>query len=255
MNPSKITQNDNPDKALIGLAFCLLGRAEAILLARAAGFGLVLVDMEHGPLGFSELGQMAAAGRAADLPVWVRVPDVTGQMSRALDCGATGLIVPHVDSLEEARQIVRACRFAPLGARSLPGPVPALDFTSPGADALCEGLETGLTLAPMIESAAGLDCCEDIAALPGIDMLVVGTNDLADGLGLRGQLDHPALLDAFKRVAKAAHGAGKTWGVMGLPPRLLKSHAHALGAALIVATNDTNLLAEGGRALLANIAD
>ena len=116
-----------------GLAFCLLGRAEAILLARGAGFGFAVVDMEHGPLGMSELGQMAAAGLASRFPVYGRV---TGPMSpdiaRVLDCGAVGVIVPHVDSVDDARRIVRAChvRFPAPCRRSITARPPPESFAT-----------------------------------------------------------------------------------------------------------------------------
>ncbi|MCA0996813.1 HpcH/HpaI aldolase family protein [Alloyangia pacifica] len=234
-----------------GLAFCLLGRAEAVLLARGAGFDFAVIDMEHGPLGMSELGQAAAAGIAAGLPVFGRVtgpgsPDI----ARVLDCGASGVIVPHVDSLSDARRIAEACRFAPRGTRALPGPLPALDYRVVPAAELTEEAEKGVKVIAMIESAAALAAVEDIAAVPGIDMLMIGSNDLADGIGRRGQLDHPDVAAAFARIAAAATGNGCAFGVMGLPQALLQSHALDLGASHIVASNETNLIAEGGAALL-----
>ncbi|NDV99878.1 HpcH/HpaI aldolase/citrate lyase family protein [Salipiger sp. PrR002] len=234
-----------------GLAFCLLGRAEAVLLARGAGFDFAVIDMEHGPLGMSELGQAAAAGVAAGLPVFGRVtgpgsPDI----ARVLDCGASGVIVPHVDSASDARRIAEACRFAPRGTRALPGPLPALDYRVVPAAELTEEAEKAVKVIAMIESAAALAAVEDIAAEPGIDMLMIGSNDLADGIGRRGQLDHPDVAAAFARIAAAATGNGCAFGVMGLPLALLQSHALDLGASHIVATNETNLIAEGGAALL-----
>lgn len=251
MNSSPENRQDaNTPARRIGLALCLLGRAEAVILARSAGFDLAILDMEHGPLGLDALGQVAAAGLAADFPVWGRVggPD-SGDLARVLDCGASGLIVPHVDSEADARRIVRACRFAPLGARSIPGPVPGLGYALLPARDLCAAAGRDTTIAAMIESAKGLDAVDAIAAVEGLDMLVIGTNDLADGLGLRGQPDHPKVLAAFRRIARAAADHGKGFGVMGLPPHLIATHAPDAG--LIVATNDTNLLIEGGSAVVA----
>ncbi|MTH79089.1 aldolase [Paracoccus aestuariivivens] len=237
---------------MIGIGLCILGRAEAVPLARGAGFDLALVDMEHGMLGLEALGQIAAAGHMAGFPVWARVtgPRST-DLARVLDCGATGLIVPHVDSADEARHIVQKCRFAPLGARSIPAPLPTLDYRLLPAVELCEQAGRGITLAAMIESAAGLDEVEQIAAVEGIDMLVIGTNDLADGLGLRGMSDHPTVLAAFRRIARAVADHGKALGVMGLAEELVTSHAP--DAALIIATNDTNLLVEGGAKLVGRL--
>lgn len=242
------------DDSLLGLAFCLLGRAEAVLLARGAGADFVVIDMEHGPLGIGDLGQSAAAGIAAGIEVWGRVtgprsPDV----ARVLDCGASAVIVPHVDSVEEARHIARLCRFAPRGARALPGPLPALDYGIVPAAELCRRAEDGTRVVAMIESAAALEAAAEIAAVDGIDMLMIGANDLADGIGRRGAPDHPDVAEAFARIAAAARDAGKDFGAMGLPEALIDGYGHALGARALVATNETNLIVEGARALLARI--
>ncbi|MEI4472891.1 HpcH/HpaI aldolase family protein [Frigidibacter sp. MR17.24] len=238
----------------LGLACCLLGRAEAVLLARGAGFDFLVIDMEHGPLGISDLGQAAAAGIAAGLPVWGRVTGPgSGDIARVLDCGASAVVVPHVDTVEQARHIARICRFAPRGARSLPGPLPGLDYRVLPADVLCQGAEAGTQVIAMIESAEGLSAVEAIAAVDGIDMLIIGSNDLADGLGRRGQLDHPDVRAAFARIAAAARAHGKGFGAMGLPPALVGSHALALGATALVATNETNLIVQGGAALIAGL--
>lgn len=251
---SNLGQDENASSPAYGLAFCVLGRAEAVLMARGAGFDFVVADMEHGPIGLGELGQMAATGLAAGLPVLGRVtgpnsPDI----ARVLDCGASGVIVPHVDSPEDAQRVAKACRFAPRGGRALPGPLPSLDYALVPAKELVERAERNVEVIAMIESAPALDAVDQIAATPGIDMLMIGTNDLADGIGLRGQIDHPALLEAFQRIAGAAARHGCGFGVMGLPEALVESHALALGARAIVATNETNLILEGGAALLSRL--
>ena len=121
------------------------------------------------------------------------------------------------------------------------------------APALAEAAERDSSVIAMIESAAGLAAVDQIAATPGIDMLMIGTNDLADGIGLRGQTQHPALLEAFRRIATAARDNLCGFGIMGLPPELIQSHAIALGATAIVVTNETNLISQGGAALLRTI--
>lgn len=248
---SNIGQDENARVPRFGLAFCLLGRAEAILMARGAGFDFAVIDMEHGPLGLGELGQAAAAGLAAGFAVFGRVTGpASPDIARVLDCGATGVIVPHVDSAEDAARIAQACRFAPRGARALPGPLPALDYRVVPAAELTETAERQVEVIAMIESAAALAAVEEIAATPGIDMLMIGSNDLADGIGRRGDLAHPEVRAAFARIASAARDNGIGFGVMGLPPALVQSHALELGAGTLVATNETNLIAEGGAALL-----
>ncbi|TYC61986.1 aldolase [Rhodobacterales bacterium] len=224
------------------------------MLARGAGFAFAVVDMEHGPLGIAELGQMAAVGQASRFPVYGRVTGPgSPDLARVLDCGAAGVIVPHVDSPDDARRIVDACRFRPTGSRALPGPLPTFDYHSLPAEELCTRSDTGTQVIAMIESATALDTVEEIAATPGIDGLMIGSNDLADGLGLRGQLRHADFLTACMRIAAAARTHGCSYGIMGLPSDLIQSHAVDLGATLIVATNETNLIIDGGARLLEEV--
>ncbi len=251
---SKNNTSLHPRRSEFGLALCLFGRAESVLLARGAGFDFVVVDMEHGPLGISELGQVASAGYAASFPVYGRVTGpMCGDIARVLDCGATGVIVPHVDTPEQAAHIAMLCKFAPEGRRALPGPLPALDYGIMPAEALCEGAQVGTKVIAMIESAEGLENVDQIAATPGIDVLMIGSNDLADGIGRRGQLEHEEVRQAFVRIADAARENACDFGVMGLPPALIEPYALDLGASIIVVANDTNLIIEGGAAALNRI--
>lgn len=177
----------------------------------------------------------------------------SGDIARVLDCGASGIIVPHVDTPAQAAHIASVCKFAPNGRRALPGPLPALNYGIVPAAELCQRAEQGTKVIAMIESAEALENVDQIAAIPGIDMLMIGSNDLADGIGRRGQLEHEDVRNAFIRIATAAQDNGCDFGVMGLPPALVRPYALDLGATEIVVTNDTNLIIEGGAAALTKI--
>ncbi|MCQ4159501.1 aldolase/citrate lyase family protein [Roseomonas sp. GC11] len=241
-------------EAAYGLAACLLRTAELVPLTRACGFDFLLVDTEHTPLTIGDAATLCVTAQAAGLPALVRVggpehPD----LARVLDIGAQGVVVAHVDSAAQAARIVRLCRFAPAGGRSLPSPLARFGFRMPPAAEMARVVEAETLLVPMIESAAGVAEAEAIAATPGIDALLVGTNDLAADLGHFGAPEHPAVLAAFARIAAAARAHGKAFGVIGLPPALLESHAVALGATLVVVANDVNLLLDGGSAALRQV--
>lgn len=235
---------------MFALAACVLRTPEVVLVARSAGFDLLLIDLEHTPITIGEAGSLAVAARMAGFPALIRVggphhPD----LARALDVGAEGVVVPHVDTPAEAARIVDLCRFAPAGRRSLPAPLPAFGYRMPPAPRFMEEAEATTVIIPMIESRAGLEAVEAIAATPGLDALMVGANDLAADLGLPGQLDHPVVTAAFARVAAAARAEGLSFAVIGVPEPLLGPLGLDLGASLVVATNDINLLVEGGVAL------
>lgn len=247
---TRLTQGDT----VFGLAACLLRTVELVPLTRACDFDFLLVDTEHTPLTIADAATLCVAAQGAGLPTLVRVggPDHP-DLARALDVGADGVVVAHVDSAAQAARIVRACRFAPHGARSLPSPLARFGYRVPAAAEMARVEEATTLVIPMIESAAGLAEAEAIAATPGIDALLIGTNDLAASLGHFGAPEHPEVLDAFARIAAAAQAHGKAFGVIGLPPALLRSHAMALEARFVVVANDVNLLLDAGTAALAQM--
>jgi len=239
---------------MIGLAACVLRSVEILVLAQRCAFDWLLVDMEHTPITIGEAGSLATAGQAAGFPVIVRVggPDHP-DLARVLDCGAEGVLVPHVDSAAQARRIVALCRFAPAGQRSLPSPLARFGFQMPPAEEMMRATDRATLIIAMIESAAGLAEVEQIAAVPGLDALMVGANDLAAGMGYPGKLDHSSVHAAFRHIATAASRHGLAFGVIGVPEALLGPLAHDLGARLIVATNDVNLLLDAGAAMVCRL--
>ncbi len=164
------------------------------------------------------------------------------------------MIVPHVDTADQARRIVQLTRYAPYGNRSVPSPLALFGFRPVDVKTLMAGCEAEVQVTVMIESAEGVAEAEAIAAVPGIDALMVGANDLAVSLGHAGEVGHPDVHAAFARIAAAATAAGKEFAVIGVPDALLESHAFSLGAATVIATNDINLLVDGGTALVAALA-
>lgn len=240
----------------IGLAACVFRSPEILTVARAAGFDFLMVDMEHGSASLAEVANLCLVGQEAKFPVHVRVPSAgSNDLTRVADCGASGIIVPHVDDAETARAIVDRLRFPPLGRRSIPSPVLVTGFRPvPVAELVCAS-EKALRITAMIESAEGLADVEAIAATPGIDAIMVGPNDLAQSLGRSGDIDHPEVRQAFDTIARATLAAGKTFAVIGLPLDRVRSHALDLGATMVVAANEINLLFDAAAERLDRMRD
>lgn len=182
-------------------------------VASRAGYDYVCVDGQHGLHDYGSISAQLAAivlGGSA-LPL-VRVasnePGVIGQM---LDAGAMGIIVPMVNSPEEASAVVRACRYAPAGERSL-GPVGAATRYGPTYVGEANG---AVAVIPMIETVAALEAVEEIAAVDGVDALYVGPSDLSLSMGLQPGVDNddPRFDAALRRIAAAATAAGVIPGV------------------------------------------
>jgi 4-hydroxy-2-oxoheptanedioate aldolase len=175
--------------------------------AAAAGARYVVVDQQHGTVGPVLMAAMLQGIRAGGAAALVRVgANDAFVIGSALDLGADGVIVPLVESSEEAARAVAACRYAPDGVRSFGAIRPA-----PAEPPLC---------LVMVETRAGLERAEEIAATTGLDGIYIGPSDLSLGLGLepRRRLEHPPLLEAIERVRAACDGAGIGCGMHCLEP-------------------------------------
>lgn len=218
-------------------------------IAHTAGFDSVYIDMEHSSFSLEAAGQICMACNHLGVTPLVRVPGLDpAYIARVMDSGAMGIIVPDVESADQARALVRAVKHAPLGGRSLAGAAPQLNYrTYPPADVVRVLDESSMVVA-MIESQTGLDAVEDIAAVDGLDMILVGANDLSVGLGIAGQMDHPKVHDAYLRVIKACQANGVSVGIGGLGgwPDLIRQYLE-LGAGYVSTGNDITFLSTAAK--------
>lgn len=175
----------------------------------------LLVDTEHGAINEETLEDMVRAIRAASASVTplVRVAaNDVALIKKALDRGAMGVLVPLVDSPDQARLAVAACRYPPLGVRGVAGTRASRyglamgDYFASWNDDVVVGVQ--------IETRPALESVEAIAQVPGVDLLFVGPNDLSASLGLFRQFDHPDYVAAVRRILRAARAAGKAAGYM-----------------------------------------
>jgi 4-hydroxy-2-oxoheptanedioate aldolase len=198
----------------------LVRGVEIARIARSAGFDSLYVDMEHCTLSLETTGQICMAALAEGITPFVRVPANTPDyITRVLDGGAMGVIAPHVRTAAEAREVVRAAKFQPLGARSANGSLPQLDYRSvPSADGN-RAMNDATMVIVMLEAAEALDHVEEIAGVEGVDMLLIGTNDLTAEWGIPGQYDDPRVTAAYARALAACRHHGKHVGVGGLATR------------------------------------
>jgi 2-keto-3-deoxy-L-rhamnonate aldolase RhmA len=183
---------------------------EIAQIAKTAGFDTIYVDLEHNTLSIDTCCQICIFAQQIGITPLVRVPANTPEyICRVLDGGAMGVITPHVRSAAEARSMVELVKFPPLGHRSAGG---ALSETN-------AAMNDATSLVVMMETVTALENVEEIIATPGVDMLLIGSNDLCAEMGISGQYDHPRLKDAFARSIAAASKVGKHVGIGGLASR------------------------------------
>jgi 2-keto-3-deoxy-L-rhamnonate aldolase RhmA len=183
---------------------------DAAMIVRECGFDGFYVDCEHGTFSRAETSALCAAALMLGLMPAVRVASPhAADIAAALDGGALGVIVPHVADAAEAQAAVRAAKYPPAGERSVAALGPATRYRSLPLAEIAR-LQNELTMViAMLETAEGVDNAEAIAAVPGIDALMVGPADLSTELGIPGELKHPRIQEAWFAAAAAARKQGK----------------------------------------------
>jgi 2-keto-3-deoxy-L-rhamnonate aldolase RhmA len=178
------------------------------------------------------------------LPAFVRVPAKAPEyISRVLDAGALGIVAPDVRSVEEARAVVAAARYAPLGSRGSGGPLPHLHYRSFPAVEANAALNAATTVIVQFESWAAVERAEEISGVDGVDVALIGTNDLLADLGLPGQFEHAKVREAYAHAIAAARKQGKHVGVGGLASRpQLVADFVKLGARYVSTGTDIGFL-------------
>jgi 4-hydroxy-2-oxoheptanedioate aldolase len=175
----------------------LVRSVEIASIARTAGFDSIYIDLEHNSFSLDTTGQICIACLATGVTPFVRTPGLDPQLiARALEAGALGVIVPHIESRQAAEAAVRAAKYPPLGDRSFAAALPHLQFRAFSAVAATQAMNDATMVVAMIESAEAVEAADEIASVNGLDLLVVGTNDLCNALGIPGQLDHPRVRSA-----------------------------------------------------------
>ena len=174
------------DEVVASMTVRLIRTVEIARIARTAGFDTLYVDIEHSSFSLDTCGQICMAALEAGIAPFVRVPANTPDyVSRVLDGGALGVIAPHIRSADEAKAVVRAAKFPPLGERSNAGGLPHLHFRSFPAAEACAALNDATMVVVQFESATALERAEEIVAVDGVDMVLVGLNDLLADLFYR----------------------------------------------------------------------
>jgi 2-keto-3-deoxy-L-rhamnonate aldolase RhmA len=227
----------------LGIGINHLRGSAVPLLAKAAGFDFLFIDAEHGAISTPEISQIAIAALGYGVVPIVRIcSGAFDEGTRALDNGALGLVIPHVDTPEQAQRLVDAFRFPPVGHRSTGGANAAFGYRPPPVAEATKTLNADILIVPMIETPQAVENADAIAAIPGIDVLLIGTNDLTLEMGLPGQLGHDRVREAYEKVGAACRKHGKVMGMGGVYDQDLAPRYIGMGARFVLGGNDHPLL-------------
>lgn len=233
----------------IGMWACT-GSALVTEICAGAGFDWLLIDAEHAPNDLHSILAQLQATQAYRSAVAVRAP--TGDpvtIKRYLDLGATNIVIPMVESVDEARQLVRAVRYPPAGIRGVGASLARVSQWGRDATYLSRADET-ITLIVQVESAAALDAAAEIASVDGVDGIFIGPADLAASMGKRGQQAHPEIVTAVERCIDAVRSVGKPVGVNAFDENLARRYIER-GVQFILVDADVRIIARGSDSVVA----
>jgi 4-hydroxy-2-oxoheptanedioate aldolase len=202
--------NNTNDKMTMHI--CTIPSATVTQAIAAAGADAVIVDMEHGAIGYSEAHAMIAATAGTNCAPLVRIAETDPVLvKRVLDLGAEGVVFPLIRTVDDARCAVASMRYAPNGNRGF-GPFIAHSRWGTSLTDYPKQMDDNLTCCLLVETADAVANIDEICSVEGVDLLVPAVFDLSTDLGVMGQFDHPDLLAAMSKVEAAAKAAGIALG-------------------------------------------
>ena len=242
VNPVK--QRLRAGEPALGLSVRLARSADIARVAKATGPDFIFVDTQHSVFGLETIAHIAQAALAIGVAPVVRVRSVDDpDVPLLLDNGVTGIVFPDVNSAAEAGRAVDRCKFPPVGRRSVAGSYPHFDHRPVPLAQAVPALNEATLVVCMIETAEGLGNIEAIAAVPGVDVIHIGANDLLVSLGKAGRFDDPVVVDAMDRAVAAARANGIFAGCGGNRDVARQAAAVRRGALFVTTQTDIGFLA------------
>lgn len=242
MSPQWIDKNRLKTEVLAG-TFLNLGSSAAVEIAANTGFDWLLIDLEHGSGMFSDLRPQLLATRGSHAAPIVRIPSIDQDLVKfSMDSGAAGIMFPYVANAAEAARAVSYMTYPPNGVRGVAQVIRGSDYGRNWKSYLAEASEKALTVIQIETPEAALQA-DEIAAVPGVDVLFVGPMDLSVNLGHPGDFTQPGFLEHLKGVVQACERHGKSAGILSRP-ELVPQHK-SLGFRLLALGSDAGAIVQG----------
>jgi 4-hydroxy-2-oxoheptanedioate aldolase len=218
-----------------------IGKAMAV-----AGFDWLFLDMEHGVMSLEACAQISVAALDAGIAPIARVPNGEYAIAtRALDNGALGIVMPHVDTAEEAREVVSRLKYPPVGHRSMGGIGPHYGLRSASTGDAAKALNAANLTVVMLETPTAIANADAIAAVPGVDVLLIGSNDLCAEMGIPGDFGSERVAEAYRVMIAACRNHGKFPGMAGIYNEAIMPRYIEMGARFILSGQDAAFLMAG----------
>ena len=240
-------------ESLLGTMITTFQCVDLPKVLKISGFDFAVIDCEHGSFTTREVADLIAVARAVDLPAVVRIPELRREHAlKFTEMGANGLLLPNTESAEQARQLVDFTKYAPMGHRGVSLSRPHTEFQKVNGPAYMAKANDENFLMCQIESREGVEHIGEILAVDGIDIALIGPNDMSQDYGKLGQFDDPEIVDAFRRVIAAAKTNGKFSGVHFGASAWLKKWLGS-GMTMNMCSSDLGMLTMGAKTVLGDL--
>ena len=247
--PNTLKELFKADKVALGMNVRLARSGDIARIAKTTGHDFIFIDTQHSIFSVESVAHIANVALAIGIAPLVRVRSCDDPDTQVLlDNGVTGIVFPDVNNAAEAKRAVARAKYPPLGRRSVGGGYPIFDFRPMNTAELVPALQDNTLVVCMIETQEGLDNVEEIAAVEGVDVIHVGSNDLLTAMGKPGTFGSPEHLAALDKVMAAAKKYGKVPGVGGDRNIARQTDFIRKGARFITTNSEVAfILAEGSR--------
>lgn len=221
----------------------------------AAGMDYIIIDLEHSSYGLETTADLIRQARACDLCAIVRVPEIhKSWISRVLDAGAHGVLVPFVETRDQVEQVIALSKYPPVGRRGLASQIGHTDYKPGDLETLVREKNEQTIVAIQIESPLGVRNLPEMLSVSGVDVVISGPNDMASSMNLAGQVNSPAVLEQIDRMIDICKSKGIPSGVHAGNHDLLR-HCKARGCRLIAYGTDISLLTAAAKQAAATLRE
>lgn len=207
-----------------------------------AGLDFVVIDMEHSPITYENTSSMIVAAESKGIAPYVRISELSAShILRTLDTGAHGIQIPHVETAEDAREIIQYSKYHPLGERGMSPSTRAGKYTLKTDKQLLKKANDETLIVLTLESESSLDRVAEITEIEGVDVIYIGPYDLSQAMGLPGEVDHPEVINNMDRIFSLINKSGKISGSFANTPQRAK-RLKDIGVNYLTCETDGTLL-------------
>lgn len=243
-------------KTVIGTMVSDVRSPSIAQMLATAGFDFFILDTEHGPFSIETVQDMALSARGSGINFFVRVPTRFGHhnLSRPLDAGAEGLLIPQVETVEEVKNIVRATRYYPLGKRGMALRRAPNEYARGNSRELTQSVNNEVLIILQIESKTAIDNLEELISIQGVDAVLIGPNDLSQDLGVPGEINHPIVQEHIQKLAEKCNKINFPWGIHLESPSALIPWIEK-GMRFIMCSSDISMIVDTGSNLVKTLKE